>query len=51
MTVSSKENVGVKFKEVICIKLCLKLWFERDWYFLNITSQDGFESDCPESRS
>ena len=44
----SKEGVGVKFMEGICSKLCLKLWFESDWYFCNITKSDGFESDCPE---
>ena len=32
-----KESVGVKFKEGICAKFCLKLWFESDWYFCNIT--------------
>ena len=33
----SKESLGVKFKEGICAKLCLKLCFESDWYFCNIT--------------
>ena len=27
-TIGSKENIGVKFKEGICAKLCLKLQFE-----------------------
>ena len=44
----SKESLGVKLKDGICFQLCLKLWFERGWYFCNITSQDGHESDCPE---
>ena len=33
----SKEDVGVKFEEGICIELYLKLWFESDWYFCNNT--------------
>ena len=32
-----QESVRVKFKEGICVELCLKLWFERDWYFCDIT--------------
>ena len=28
--------VQVKFKECMCTELCLKLWFESDWYFYNI---------------
>ena len=35
--VGSKESVGVKFKEGISAKLCLKLWFESAWYFCNIS--------------
>ena len=31
-----QESVRVKFKEGICVELCLKLWFERDWYFWDI---------------
>ena len=38
----SKENVGVKLKEVICTELCLKLWFESDWCFSNITKSEWF---------
>ena len=45
----SKENVGVKYKDGMCAELCLKLWFERDWYFVILLSQDGFESHCPET--
>ena len=40
--VGSKENVGVKLKEGICAELCLKLWFESDWYFCNITKSEWF---------
>ena len=32
----SSEIVAVKFKEEICSKLLLKLWFQSDWYFCNI---------------
>ena len=31
-----KDRLGVKFKDSICDELCLKLWFESDWYFFNI---------------
>ena len=48
----SKESLWVKFKEGTRAKLCLKLWFESDYYFCNIIySQDGFESDCSERKS
>ena len=46
----SKESLRVKFKDGICAKLCLKLWFESDWHFVIFPSQDGFESDCPETK-
>ena len=45
----STENIGIKFKEGICAELCLKLWFEGDYYFCNITN--GFESDSLERKS
>ena len=38
----SKEKVGVKFKEGGCAELCLKLWFEGNWYFCNITKSGWF---------
>ena len=41
----SKEKLGVKFKDDISTELFLKLWFERDWYFCNIT-----ESNCSETK-
>ena len=37
-----KESVGVKFKQDICAKLRLKLWFVSDWYFYNITKSWWF---------
>ena len=40
----SKENLGVKFKEGICAKLCLKLWFESGWFFVILPSQDGLKA-------
>ena len=33
----SKESVGVNYKDDICAELWLKLWFEGDWHFCNIT--------------
>ena len=38
----SKENLVVKFKEGICVKLCLKLWFESGWVFCNINNSEWF---------
>ena len=36
------KSVEVKFKAGISAKLCLKLWFESDWYFSNITRSGWF---------
>ena len=40
----SKENRRVKFKEgiCICVKLCLKFWFESGWFFCNINNSGWF---------
>ena len=38
----SKESVEVKLKEGICAELRLKLWFESDWHFYNITKSGWF---------
>ena len=38
----SKESLGVKFKDRIYTEFCLKLWFESDWYFYNITESGWF---------
>ena len=46
----SKGSAWVTFKDDICAKMHLKLWFESDWHFCNVTSQGGFENDCPEAR-
>ena len=40
--VGQKESVTLKFKEGTCTELCLKLWFESDWYFSNITKSVWF---------
>ena len=37
----SKESLGVKFKCGSFVELCLKLWFESDWYF-DITESGWF---------
>ena len=34
--------LGVKFKDGICAEICLKLWFESDWYFCNTTESGRF---------
>ena len=39
---SSKESIGVKFKDDIRAELCLKFWFENNWYFCNITESEWF---------
>ena len=47
----SKEKVAVKVKDSICAELCLKLWFESNWYFCDFTESGyGFESDYPETK-
>ena len=30
----SKKTLEVKFKNGLCAKLCLRMWFESDWYLL-----------------
>ena len=37
-----RELVGVKYKNGICPGLCLKHFFESDWYFCNITMSGWF---------
>ena len=37
-----KESLGVKFKDDICVEVCLKLWFESDWYFGGTTESGWF---------
>ena len=51
LNLRSKESAGVKFKDGICVELCLKLWYESDWYFVILLSQDGFESDGVQKQS
>ena len=38
----SKEKLEFKFKDVIPAELCLKLWFERDFYFSNNIESEWF---------
>ena len=38
----SKESVVVKYIDGICAELYLKLWFDSDWYFCNITESGWF---------
>ena len=37
-----KKGLGSKFKDGICAELRLKLWFENDWFFYNITNSEWF---------
>ena len=39
---TKKKEAGVKYKNDICVGLCLKLLFESDWYFCNITLSGWF---------
>ena len=55
LNLGSKENWGVKSNDKICAKLCLKLWFESDWYFCIITESGWFwkwlsRNKVPDSR-
>ena len=38
----SKESLEIKFKNGISAKLCLKHWFESNWYFCNIAESKWF---------
>ena len=39
----SKESLAlVKFKDGVCAELGLKLGFESEWYFCNITESEWF---------
>ena len=38
----SKESVAINYKDGICAKLCVKLWFESRWCFCNITELGSF---------
>ena len=44
------ESLGAKFKDVICAELCLKLWFEWNWYFYNITEPWWFLKRLPRNK-
>ena len=38
----SKGSVGFKYKDDMFAELYLKLWFESNWYFGNITESGWF---------
>ena len=38
----SKESLAINYKDGICAKLCVKLWFESRWYFCNIIELGSF---------
>ena len=46
----SKEGIGVKSKKDLCDELYLKLWFESDWYFCNITESGWFWKWLPRNK-
>ena len=46
----SKENLGVQFKDGICVEFCLKAWFESDWYFCNITESEWVWKRLPRNK-
>ena len=49
--VGSKENLGVKFKDGIRTRFCLNSCLKATGIFIILLSQDGLESDCPETNS
>ena len=46
----SRGSIGVKYKDDICGKLSLQLWFESDWYFCNITESGWFWKWLPKNK-
>ena len=44
-----KESLGVKFNNSIWSELRWKLWFDSDCISVILLSQDGVESECPET--
>ena len=38
----TEPSAEVKYKDGICSELCLKLWFDSDWYLCNITESGWF---------
>ena len=47
---SSKESLGVKFKDGICTELCLNSGLKATSIFKILLCQDGFENYCPETK-
>ena len=45
-----EKSLGAKFKDNICAEFCLKLWFENDWYFRNVTESGWFWKRLPGSK-
>ena len=43
----SKDGFGVKFKDGICARLSLNLWFESNWHFCNINESELFWKRLP----
>ena len=43
----SKDGFGVKFKDGICARLSLNLWFESNWHFCNINKSELFWKRLP----
>ena len=46
----SKGSVGVKYKNNISVELCLKSGLKATSIFAILLSQDGYESECPETK-
>ena len=45
-----RKRSGHIFKEGICAELCLKHWFESDWYFCNIAQSGWFWKSLPRKK-
>ena len=48
---SSKKSLWVQFNDSIQTELCLKLWFESDSYFCNITESGWFWKRLPRNKA
>ena len=50
LIVGSKEILGVKFKDGICIDFFLSCGLKAIGIFVILLCQDGFENDSPETK-
>ena len=46
-----RNKLGIKFKDDIYAELCLNLWFENNWHFLNVTESGWFLESTVQKQS